>query len=70
MADAYEAMTSDRVYRPALGAEAAREELCRCAGTQFDSVLVEVVRVILPEWVELHRRGLADAGITRLQVVA
>ena len=38
--DAYDAMTSDRPYRPALSEEAAREELSRCAGTQFDPALV------------------------------
>ncbi|HEX8054263.1 MAG TPA: diguanylate cyclase [Thermoleophilaceae bacterium] len=41
VADAYEAMTSDRVYRPALTPEVAREELQRCAGTQFDSRVVD-----------------------------
>ena len=39
-ADAYEAMTADRVYRPALGVEEARAELRRCAGSQFDSRVV------------------------------
>jgi diguanylate cyclase (GGDEF)-like protein/putative nucleotidyltransferase with HDIG domain len=42
VADAYEAMTVDRVYRRALPVEVAREELCRCAGTQFDPRVVEV----------------------------
>jgi putative nucleotidyltransferase with HDIG domain len=41
VADAYEAMTTDRVYRPSLGEAAAREELRRCAGTQFDERVVE-----------------------------
>jgi diguanylate cyclase (GGDEF)-like protein/putative nucleotidyltransferase with HDIG domain len=41
VADAFEAMTSDRVYRPALTYEAAREELTRCSGTQFDSRVVD-----------------------------
>jgi diguanylate cyclase (GGDEF)-like protein/putative nucleotidyltransferase with HDIG domain len=41
VADAYEAMTSDRVYRPALTAESAREELMRCSGSQFDSRVVD-----------------------------
>ena len=41
VADAYEAMMSDRVYRPALGPAAAREELRRGAGTQFDERVVE-----------------------------
>jgi diguanylate cyclase (GGDEF)-like protein/putative nucleotidyltransferase with HDIG domain len=40
VADAYEAMTADRVYRPALGAEAARAELESGAGSQFDAAVV------------------------------
>jgi putative nucleotidyltransferase with HDIG domain len=40
VADSYEAMTNDRVYRPALGHEEARLELHRCCGTQFDSDVV------------------------------
>src|SRR5215210_5097458 len=42
VADAYEAMTADRVYRPALGEDAARAELEAGAGTQFDARVVEV----------------------------
>ena len=53
VADAYEAMTADRVYRPALGEDAARAELEGGAGTQFDPA---VVRAFL--------RAL-DAGRTR-----
>ena len=41
VADAYEAMTTDRVYRRAIGRWRAREELRRNAGTQFDRVVVE-----------------------------
>ena len=41
VADAYEAMTSDRVYRPALGRDHARRELRRGAGSQFDPTVVE-----------------------------
>ena len=40
MADAYEAMTADRVYRPSLGAETARAELNAGSGTQFDAQVV------------------------------
>src|SRR5205085_711465 len=36
VADSFDAMTSDRPYRPALPPEDAVEELERCAGTQFD----------------------------------
>ena len=41
IADAYDAMVSDRVYRRGRSQEAAFEELRRCAGTQFDPRLVE-----------------------------
>jgi diguanylate cyclase (GGDEF)-like protein/putative nucleotidyltransferase with HDIG domain len=43
VADAYDAMTSDRVYRPKLSHEDAIAELDRCAGAQFDPVVVQVV---------------------------
>jgi putative nucleotidyltransferase with HDIG domain len=39
--DAYDAMVTDRVYRPGRVPEAAFEELRRMAGTQFDPELVE-----------------------------
>jgi diguanylate cyclase (GGDEF)-like protein/putative nucleotidyltransferase with HDIG domain len=41
VADAYEAMTSDRAYRTAMPPEAAKDELRRNAGTQFDARVVE-----------------------------
>jgi diguanylate cyclase (GGDEF)-like protein len=47
VADAYEAMTTDRAYRPALGHEAARAELRRGAGTQFDEAVVAAFLQVL-----------------------
>jgi response regulator RpfG family c-di-GMP phosphodiesterase len=41
VADAYEAMTSERPYRAALTDAQARVELERCRGAQFDSAVVE-----------------------------
>ena len=38
--DAYDAMTSDRRYRDSIGADAALQELRRCAGAQFDTNVV------------------------------
>jgi HD-GYP domain-containing protein (c-di-GMP phosphodiesterase class II) len=40
VADAFDAMTSDRVYQSRLSTEEALAELERCAGTQFDPELV------------------------------
>jgi HD-GYP domain-containing protein (c-di-GMP phosphodiesterase class II) len=53
VADAFEAMTSDRVYRPALTPEAARDELVRCSGTQFDSRVVDAFLGVLEREGEL-----------------
>ncbi|MFZ2036667.1 MAG: HD domain-containing phosphohydrolase [Dehalococcoidales bacterium] len=39
IADSFDAMTSDRPYRPAMPFEAARQEIKRCIGTQFDPVI-------------------------------
>ena len=39
--DAYDAMTSQRVYRQPVSAADALAELRRCAGTQFDPVVVD-----------------------------
>ena len=41
VADAYDAMVSERVYRPALEPEEAARELRRGIGTQFDREVVE-----------------------------
>jgi diguanylate cyclase (GGDEF)-like protein/putative nucleotidyltransferase with HDIG domain len=41
VADAYEAMTSDRVYRSAIGADAARAELLKWSDQQFDAHVVQ-----------------------------
>lgn len=42
LADAFEAMTSDRPYRAAMPPEEAFLEIRRCCGTQFDPGLVSV----------------------------
>jgi diguanylate cyclase (GGDEF)-like protein/putative nucleotidyltransferase with HDIG domain len=47
VADAYEAMTAERPYRPALDPVAASEELRRGAGQQFDARVVDaILRVV------------------------
>jgi diguanylate cyclase (GGDEF)-like protein len=47
VADAYEAMTHDRGYRPALSPGAARRELEQGAGSQFDPDVVEAFLDVL-----------------------
>jgi HD-GYP domain-containing protein (c-di-GMP phosphodiesterase class II) len=41
--DAFSAMTTKRSYRKAMGTEAAIAELRRCAGTQFDPQVVDIL---------------------------
>ena len=55
VADALDAMTSDRPYRKACSFEAAREEIRRCSGTQFDPQVVEAfLRMPDQLWRELR----------------
>jgi diguanylate cyclase (GGDEF)-like protein len=53
VADAFDAMTTDRVYRARLGYDEALAELDRCAGTQFDPDVVEAFVAELAESEEL-----------------
>jgi putative nucleotidyltransferase with HDIG domain len=55
VADTLDAITSDRPYRKATSFDAAREEILRCSGTQFDPSVVEVFLKIPNElWQELR----------------
>ena len=49
VADAYDAMTTERVYRGRLSHEHAVRELERCAGTQFDPDVVEAFKAEVAE---------------------
>jgi diguanylate cyclase (GGDEF)-like protein/putative nucleotidyltransferase with HDIG domain len=50
VADSYEAMTADRVYKDGMSQDAAREELLRCAGSQFDpTVVLAFIDVLQPQ---------------------
>ena len=42
LADCYDAMTSNRIYRNRLTDEEVRAEFIRCSGTQFDPALTEI----------------------------
>jgi len=59
VADAYEAMTSERSYRSALGEEVALAELRAGAGTQFDA---DVVAIFLGVLERLHAPALPQAS--------
>ena len=54
VADAYDAMTTNRIYRKAIGHERALEEIIRNSGTQFDP---EIVKVFVGWWEESFQKN-------------
>jgi len=70
VADALDAMISDRPYRRARSIEAAREEIERCAGTQFDPVVVSVF-LSMPSslWLQLRENIAAPYQLSHLMDV-
>jgi response regulator RpfG family c-di-GMP phosphodiesterase len=56
VADAFDAMTSARPYRPSLAVERALAELDACAGKQFDPAVVEAFHRAFPEAAALPLR--------------
>lgn len=62
VADAFDSMTSNRSYRPAMSIEKAIDELVACSGVQFDPTMVDAMVTAL------HRHGwqVQDATETRL----
>jgi diguanylate cyclase (GGDEF)-like protein/putative nucleotidyltransferase with HDIG domain len=61
VADAYEAMTSDRSYRSAMRHTDARLELKRCAGAQFDRDVVTALLSLLEQESRRAEEALAIA---------
>lgn len=58
VADAFDAMTSDRPYKRAMELESALEEIRRCSGSQFDPKIVDVfLEGRLDEWMQDRRAG-------------
>ncbi len=57
VADSFDAMSSNRAYRPALPREKVRSEIERCAGTQFDP---ELARAFLSLDLSEYDRMLAE----------
>jgi putative nucleotidyltransferase with HDIG domain len=70
IADTLDAMISDRPYRKAAPISAAREEIRRYSGTQFDPRVVEVF-LAQPEriWRELHEKIGDPFRLTQLERV-
>ncbi len=65
--DAYNAMTTDRPYRPRRSEDAARDELRRCSGAQFDPRVVDALERVLterPAPTDALGRELAGLGIS------
>jgi diguanylate cyclase (GGDEF)-like protein/putative nucleotidyltransferase with HDIG domain len=59
VADAYEAMTTDRAYRASMGPVSARAELERCSGSQFDAAAVKALLAVLEREAERAEAVLA-----------
>ena len=64
VADALDAMTFDRPYSRAVPYEAAREEIRRCAGSQFDPAVVETFLGIPQDVLAAIRGTSVDAAAT------
>ena len=56
VADAYDAMTSNRSYRDAIPQQLVREEIVKGAGTQFDPTMAEIMQKIIDTDVDYKLR--------------
>jgi HD-GYP domain-containing protein (c-di-GMP phosphodiesterase class II) len=52
VADSFDALTTDRPYRQAVGVVAAFAELIRCSGKQFDPTVVDAFRTLIDQRIE------------------
>jgi putative nucleotidyltransferase with HDIG domain len=71
VADAYNAMTSDRPYREAMPSRVARMRLAQAVGSQFDTSVVAAFEAILATADESYRLGMrADFDFSGQRAVA
>jgi HD-GYP domain-containing protein (c-di-GMP phosphodiesterase class II) len=64
LADTFDAMSSNRAYRPAMPREKVLAEIARCAGTQLDAAVVAAfTKVDLRGYDELMTRQATAAGV-------
>jgi putative nucleotidyltransferase with HDIG domain len=76
VADAYNAMTSDRPYRDAMPSRVARLRLAQAVESQFDTTIVAAFEAVLAGGSEAYRSGqredfsieAKDAGLVALRV--
>ncbi len=76
VADAYDAMSSDRVYRSRLSVDKIISEFVRCSGTQFDPEIADVFVFMLKDGYtvdpeieqtkEASDRAVRDGGLRRI----
>jgi putative nucleotidyltransferase with HDIG domain len=69
VADAYNAMTSDRPYRDAMPSRVARLRLAQAVGSQFDTSVVAAFEAILATASEDYRMGRASGFALRPDAV-
>jgi putative nucleotidyltransferase with HDIG domain len=66
VADTLDAMTTDRTYRKAPGSEAARAEILRWSGKQFDPHIVELFLKIPPAiWMQVRDEAGNNSVLTK-----
>ncbi|MCB2191984.1 MAG: HD-GYP domain-containing protein, partial [Deltaproteobacteria bacterium] len=66
VADAYDAMTSDRSYRASRGGQEAVAELAACAGSQFDPSVVEAFARMLTRHQQEMESLAAEPDLTNI----
>ncbi len=66
VADTLDAMTSDRSYRKGPGFEAARAEVHRCSGKQFDPQIVELfLKIPSATWMQVREEAGKDSVMAK-----